>query len=143
MKSVDHYLVHHVDQINTTKLVPVLAKCMVDQAQYGNHEISVHWEMEGIYIEDGDTVVAALCYEHQKFKKQTFIMAAYVEPEYRQRGMYRALWEDLVHRSSKAGMKTIAGGIAPGNKAMIAAAKSVGRKPQYIIYAADVPPLLF
>lgn len=133
------YDVSHVDMINDHPVVAILSKCQIDIGRkYGAHQISMHWEQSAVFVKVGETIVAAMSYKHEKHMKQTWIFLAYVEPEFRRSGMYHAMFEEVKLRSQKEGMKSIAGGIATNNNAMIAAAESVGRKAEFTCYRIDL-----
>lgn len=131
--------VKHVAMINGTPVVPVIAEGMVESGRYGIHEVVIHWEHEALYIENrGGGVVAVMSFAHQKHDGQTWIYMAFVRPEYRGRGMYRALWDAVVAQARDAGMRQVAGGVHPDNERMAGVAAAVGRRQLYTCWGVDI-----
>lgn len=62
-----------------------------------------------------------------------YIQGSYVKPEYRCKGVYGALWADLVRRAKKNDVKGIEGGTHVKNKAMLATYKKYGREKTFQI----------
>lgn len=87
-----------------------------------------------------ETPIGILCYFEMEDKPSYWIALSYVDPKWRKQGIWTTLWERLVSTAAKNKIRYVESGIAYENKAMQAAAKSVGRVPTAITYSYEVLP---
>lgn len=67
------------------------------------------------------------------------VYLAYVVPEFRRKGIHRAMFNALVHRAQTMQREVITSGITVGNKRSLASHVSMGRKVQGFVTRFDVP----
>lgn len=69
-----------------------------------------------------------------------WIQMGYVLPEERERGYYKAMWEELLVLAAQDGtVSKIIGGTAEDNEVMQKVMEKLGRKPYYRMYRFDIP----
>ena len=93
---------------------------------------------EAYYVVDNDKVVGILVFYINKRVKSCWISHAFIDKEYRRKGMYVRMYKKLRARCIRKNCRSIAGGIKPENKAMIATAKKIGRELVGLRYAEDL-----
>lgn len=77
-------------------------------------------------------------FEHDTSLKRVWLFQAYVLPEFRGIGVYKALWTALVGYSAEAGAKSVQFGTHPKNAAMRAVAQRTGCAEKTIVLRFDL-----
>jgi GNAT superfamily N-acetyltransferase len=71
-------------------------KRMNDNILKKGHGVRVDMDLSGgVLLEDDHQVIAGIFYNHLKYKTALLSLVIYVEPEYRQQGIYRKMVEYL------------------------------------------------
>ncbi len=131
--------VKHTDSIAGHPVVPILARMMVEVAEYSAYDIALHWEQSAFYIEGANgSIIAAMSYHKLGDRSEYYIHAAYVVPEFRRIGLYRRLFDSLVSKAKADDIRSISGGIAYSNETMRKVAEAVGRKPVSVTYTVEI-----
>jgi ribosomal protein S18 acetylase RimI-like enzyme len=85
--------------------------------------------------------VGVITYNYDEKDGEIFVLQSYVEPEFRGRGIFTALWDELVAQAIKLKAVKIRSGVSPKNEAIRAIAKRQGRRETSIVTTFDVPQL--
>lgn len=92
-----------------------------------------------IIFENADERVAAIFYDELKYKNAVWINIAFVEKNYRKKGLYKAMHEYLHHVAIKLSKNKIYSSIHLENKLMVEKiSKSVGYEPLMTIVYKNV-----
>lgn len=128
--------IHHVEKIQETPVIPLCVEYWADMMRRGliGGGIPFSWEMNAFYAEEDGKVVGFLIYKVQEWDHCLFISHGYVQPAYRGRGIYRALWEKAVELAREKQLISITGITHWENKEMQAVMERLGRKPASIGY---------
>lgn len=85
------------------------------------------------------TLAGLIAYRHLEHERSFLITLGYVKPTYRQRGVYRQLWDALVERAQKEEIREIDSGTYLNNKRMQKVMPKLGRKLTTFNYTFTVP----
>ncbi|MDR3488800.1 MAG: GNAT family N-acetyltransferase [Bradyrhizobium sp.] len=97
-------------------------------------EASLHFLQKTITARIDDKVVGVIVWEKTEYNRQAWIVLGYVTPAYQRRGVYNALYRRLVEIARRENLRSVAGGVAYGNRSMRAVAERQSRAPVAIIY---------
>ena len=128
------YDIQYVSRIDGTKVLPFIIDAYVALRKSGNidaFDCPVSGKEESFYIENRrKRVVAVLSF----FKEGAdfVINMGFVDPAYRNRGMYRVLWNRLVEEGRSRNLDSILGYHKPGNDEILGVNKHFGRGVKYI-----------
>lgn len=130
------------DQTTGTHALPLVLEGYAALQNEGNGDPAgvPNWNDRVLLILRGVEPVAVLTYQELGWADAFHISLGYVKPAHRRQGLYRALWEELVRRARGAKRARIQGGVAWTNAEMRSVAEALGRRPQMVSYAFDVPP---
>ncbi len=93
------------------------------------------WSSEAIYAETAeDGIVGVICFTIQTWRGELWIEMGYVDPRFRGCGVYTKMYKTLEREAVKRNLRSIAGGVDPGNTAIIKAAERQGRKLEALTY---------
>lgn len=129
----------HFDEINNTLAVPVALDAWhaLRQQSLCQRFVLVAWDDSALVAVSGehDFPLGILTYRVAKWRKVIELQIGFVYPEQRRRGVYRALWNELVIRGRMAGVASIESGTAATNEPMRAALAALGR-PETGVYTS-------
>jgi GNAT superfamily N-acetyltransferase len=130
------------DGVNRTPAAPLILRAGAELYAEGlaAPELVGSWNHLAVVAFAGDVAVGVITYSHEKWRNLIWIHLGYVAPEARRRGLYRLMWDRVVKAAQKLGVPEIHGGTHVDNKAMLACAESLGRKPLFITTRFVVPP---
>lgn len=105
--------------INYTPAVILATKGWLEANQKGIGEsnASIHWEQSGIVAFSEVLPVGVITWTNQPALGAFYIEQAYVEPEWRRRGVFRAMFADLVEQARERSVRLIRLGTHPRNEA--------------------------
>jgi len=132
-------------QLNNTPAL-TLALCAwldIEGRGLGDGTMSVFSSSNALvgFAENGRDRVPAgvITFQHIPEGDKVWIYQGYVLPEYRGRGIYRAMWNELVLKSLELKVSKIEGATHVRNKAMRDVARKLGRTETHIVLTFDVP----
>lgn len=88
----------------------------------------VGWDDEAIWCEIDGVPVGLIAFQHQRWLRSVYITLSYVKSEHRRRGIWEEMYERLRTRAIELDCRRISGTVSANNRAIEAAALSVGRK---------------
>jgi len=127
--------VHHYDGVPRTPALLLALKGNVEIVEAGFAVPAVHfnWDSKAVVASIDGVPCGVITWNHTEWMKQVDITVAYVLPEYRRRGVYRAMWEALVEKAKVVGALEIMSNTAVANAPMRGAAAAVGRSEGGVI----------
>lgn len=135
----------YFEQLNGT---PALALAMrgwadVEERGFGDGLLNVYATLNALvgYAENGRDQVPAgvITFEHQEHLNRIWIYQGFVLPEFRGRGVYRLMWNELVLKALELKAAKIQSATHVRNIAMRAVSKKLGRVEDLIGMTFDVP----
>lgn len=132
-------------QLNNT---PALALAMrawadVEERGLGDGSMTVYSNLNAMvgYAQNGRDMlpVGVITFEHQEHAGKIWIYSGFVLPEFRGRGIYRAMWNELVLKAMDLKAAKIEGATHMRNASMRAVAKKLERTESYVVLSFDVP----
>lgn len=135
------------DGMNNTPVIPLMAAMWVEVLDRGyiNRETIGSWDnkvLAAFELDKGEysSPIGFLAYEHIKWRKSVWISMAYVQPDYRAKGVYTKLFNKLKSHAFSLDPRPviIEGGISPHNATMCRAAESQDRRITTMIYTYDI-----
>ena len=128
--------IEEFEHLNNSPGFVLAAQGVADLATtgYGPGEASLHWNQKTLVARVDGAVVGVIVWERLEHIRQAWITVGYVNPVYRDRGVYTALYRRLVEVARRESLRSVAGGVAFGNHAMRAVAERQGRAPISITY---------
>ena len=101
----------------------------------GRGNSPVHAKTEVLFAahEDGE-IVGVLCFDKVESLNQFFVSLGYVEPTSRKKGVYTALYAELMTRAKDEKISRIVGTVRAENKAMQQVMGKLGRKLVDLVY---------
>lgn len=84
-------------------------------------------------------VAGILIYQEQDWNAQLFVSEGFVRSDFRQRGVYRALWNELLAVAREKGWYRISGVTHVNNDEMQAVMKKLGRELMWLTYEYRLP----
>lgn len=102
--------------------------------------VAVLWDHKAVVGFVDGLPVGVITFQHTAWMKQIDIAIGYVRPEFRRRGLYRAMWAALVEKAQELKAEVIFGGTAIDNAELRATAKALGRVEMAVVLKFTVPP---
>ncbi|MEH2474579.1 GNAT superfamily N-acetyltransferase [Nitrobacteraceae bacterium AZCC 2161] len=96
-------------------------------AEFGSRFIGLYWEYNAITATVDGQVVGVIVWHEEKHNHRLWLQLGYVVPEWRGKGIYTFLWNELVAKAGKLKYGSIASGTSIDNYRMRAVAKTQGR----------------
>lgn len=139
--------IEHYDGLNRTPALRLALKAQLEIIELGRSELmlNVFWDHQAIvaFVEEPTAAirpVGVLTWKQDQWAKQIAIALGYVEPEYRGQGIYRTLWDALIHKAQALDLRHIVSGTHVDNVEMRRVAVSQGRREFGVYLGYDVPP---
>lgn len=101
----------------------------------------LNWDDEWILAERGGVSIGVISFCAVEHAKYMLVRIGYVQAPHRQQGVYKMMWERLVHITRDRGLPLIMGATRPNNTASMAMMRHLGRYQHSITYAYDVLPI--
>jgi GNAT superfamily N-acetyltransferase len=123
------YEIKHYDGINYTPAIQLIVEAQADLLRTGKSEplLSALWDNQVVAAFEGDYCIGVITWNYSAWVKTASINIGYVDKNYRRKGIYRMLWDELVIKAREKGAVNITGSTHLDNAAMRAAAKALGR----------------
>jgi GNAT superfamily N-acetyltransferase len=120
----------HYKKTNGSPAIPILVKAWAELLEKGfiSSSVPVGAEHEVFAAKADGTIVGVITFYKAEWHNCMWLQLGYVLPEYRNRGIYRKLWNHLVEHSKTQGVATIDGGVDINNTEMLKVAERLGRK---------------
>jgi RimJ/RimL family protein N-acetyltransferase len=142
----DQIEIHFVDGLNGSPALPLAIAGWAEMVEknFGDGTLTVHADQKAFlaYAANGREMVpvGVMTFDLPDDAKRVWLLQGYVLPEFRGRGIYRALWERLIeHSIVELKARTIYSGTNVRNSAMRAVAKKLGRHEESVILRYDLP----
>ncbi len=135
--------IEQYDGLNRTPALTLALKAQLELLETGRMEavLNVFWDQQAIVAFYHGRPVGVITWKHAEWAKQIDIALGYVEPAYRGKGIYQAMWEVLVYKAQTLKVPQIASGTHVENATMRMVAIKQGRTELGIILRYDVPPM--
>lgn len=129
-------------RLNGCAALPLAVRGWSELLEKGNAGdcVALQWDQSALWIEEDGAPVAVIVWQLQDYRSEVWISLSYVSPVFRNRGYFKALYGRLVELAQEKKLTRIAGGVNVANHVMRAAAESVGRRADYLVYAQSVEP---
>lgn len=133
--------IERIEGVNDPRVIPIAAEGWNAIVQDGQAESTtiLSWDQNAIIAHEEGKVIGVIVYKDQEWRKELHLVLGYVLPDYRRKGVYGALWGELVLIAQETKRPRIAGGTHVNNTSMQAVMEKLGREPVFISYYYDVP----
>jgi len=130
------------DGLNRTPGIALALRANLELIEAGQSvpALLIGWDHKNIVASHDGVPVGILTFVHQDWLKEVDIGVGYVLPEYRGRGCYRALWNELVTWARELKAVEIVGNTHMDNVSMRAVAKSFGRSEAGVLLRFPLTP---
>lgn len=142
----DEIEIVYYDGINCTPALDLAMRGWADCTEkgLGDGTLNVYASLKAFvaYAPNGrdQVAVGVVTFDHLPTEKRVWLYQAYTLPEFRGRGIYRALWEKLVeHSITVLKASSIQYGTHVRNTAMRAVAKKLGQYEESVVVRFDLP----
>ena len=112
----------------------------IEDAGFGPGQASLHYSQKTIVGFVDGRAVGVIVWEKLEHDREAWIVLGYVDPAFRGRGVYNALYRRLVEAARRDGLRSVAGGVVASNAAMRAVAERQGRVAKCLIYSEEIAP---
>jgi GNAT superfamily N-acetyltransferase len=105
----------------------------------GDQAVGLHHSYQAILATVDAEPIGVIIWFEQKEQHRIWLQLGYVLPEYRGRGIYSMLWDQLVDKARELKQPAIWSGTAVGNATMRGVARKQGRKEVAVSLKFEVP----
>lgn len=112
----------------------------IEEGVVSARELPFGWDARGLVAYVRDEPAGVLVYGTAPWSQTYHVIFGFVLPDFRRRGIYRALFDELTCVAMDEGVAAITGTVAVGNKGMQAVMTRLGRAPETITYGFEVQP---
>jgi ribosomal protein S18 acetylase RimI-like enzyme len=126
----------HLEQISGSYAHFPAVKAWVELVDAGNafgETIPINWDDRATVLRAAGNVVGLIVWRYAKWQREAFICLGWVHPAWRREGRYRQMYDAVKAEAITMGARFLAGGVLPGNEAIRASAKAMGRAESSIM----------
>lgn len=120
--------------LGDSPVLPVFLKeyaALMEQG-YAQYNMIGNNRTKAVYAVLDDVIIALMAFDvSDDFIKTTWVNFSFVDPQYRNRGIFKILHQHLEEQVKAAGSKKICSVVHIDNTAILESAKSVGRVPVF------------
>lgn len=121
----------------------LLCAVEINEKGFGDGTIGPAWDQNafvGFAMNGREQIaVGVLTWRHFEHTKEVFVCTGYVLPEFRGRGVYTAMWHELIAKAMELKAGKITSGIHIRNEAMRRISAKFGRTEEFVMVRFDLP----
>lgn len=128
--------VRRYEGLNGTPALPLALRGWTDLVDRGmcRNVVMLFWDNWAVVAELDGTPVGVITFSKSDWLREFHISIGFVLPEYRRRGVYRAMWTDLVAWARELKFRAIEGSTKAENATMRSVAAALGRREDVTLH---------